>query len=132
MSGQETPTDPPPPLHELEGEVMDAMWRLSEATVRQVLDDLNARLDKQRAYTTVMTTMVRLYKRGLLTRRPQGKGNLYEVTMSREDYLAARAQAEAAALVDTYGDAVLVHFAQHVDALDPKRRQQLRRLARRD
>ena len=132
MSGQQTPTDAPPPLHELEGEVMDAMWRLSEATVRQVLDDLNARLDKQRAYTTVMTTMVRLYKRGLLTRRPQGKGNLYEVTMSREDYLAARAEAEAAALVDAYGDAVLVHFAQHVDALDPERRQQLRRLARRD
>jgi predicted transcriptional regulator len=132
VSPKQTPTDPPPPLHELEAEVMDAMWRLEEANVRQVLDDLKARLDKQRAYTTVMTTMVRLYERGLLTRRPRGKGNLYEVTMSREEYLAARARAEAAALVDTYGDAVLVHFAKHVDALDPKRRQQLRRIARRD
>lgn len=111
---------------------MDAMWRLGEGTVRHVLDDLNARLDRQRAYTTVMTTMVRLYEHGLLRRRKQGKGNLYAVTMSREEYLATRARAEAAALVDTYGDAVLVHFAKHVDALDPKRRQQLRRLARRE
>jgi predicted transcriptional regulator len=111
---------------------MDAMWRLGEATVRQVLDDLNGRLDKQRAYTTVMTTMVRLYEHSLLARRKEGRGNVYAVTMSREAYLASRAQAEAAALVDAYGDAVLVHFAKHVDALDPKRRQQLRRLARRD
>jgi predicted transcriptional regulator len=131
VSSRPTPAEPPP-LHELEGEVMDAMWRLGEGTVRQVLDDLNARLDRQRAYTTVMTTMVRLYEHGLLTRRKQGKGNLYAVTMSREEYLATRARAEAEALVDAYGDAVLVHFAKHVDALDPKRRQQLRRLARRE
>jgi predicted transcriptional regulator len=130
VSGQQTPTGPPL-LHELEGEVMEEMWRLGEANVRRVLDDLNARSDKQRAYTTVMTIMAKLYRKGLLTRRRQGKGDVYAITMTREEYLAARAQAGAAALVDAYGDAALVHFAKHMDALDPKRREQLRRLARR-
>ena len=35
--------DTPPPLHELEAEVMDAVWDLGEASVRTVMDALNAR-----------------------------------------------------------------------------------------
>jgi predicted transcriptional regulator len=42
----------PPPLHELETEVMEAVWELGEASVREVMEALNARVDKPRAYTT--------------------------------------------------------------------------------
>lgn len=121
---------PPPPLHELESEVMEEMWRRGGAgTVRDVLDALN-RGRKQRAYTTIMTIMARLDRKALLTRRRSGKADLYSVVMSRDEYRQARAEAEVDALVDEFGDLALVHFAQQMDELDPKRQRALRRLAR--
>lgn len=122
----------PPVLHELESEVMELMWELGEGNVRRVLDELNARADKPRAYTTVMTIMARLDRKRLLTRRREGRTDVYTPRLSREQYREARAQADVDTLVEQYGDAALVHFARQMDQLDPKRRQQLRRLARRD
>jgi predicted transcriptional regulator len=122
---------PPPPLHELEAEVMEDIWRLGEVNVRTVMDALNARSEKERKYTTIMTIMSRLDTKGLLNRRRQGKTDFYSPSMSREEYLEARAQAEVGALVDEFGDVALVHFAKQMATLDPKRREQLRRLARR-
>jgi predicted transcriptional regulator len=124
-------TSVPPALHELESEVMEEMWRQGDATVRQVLEALNERASKERAYTTVMTIMARLDDKRLLRRRREGKTDIYSTTMSRDEYLEARARAEVGALVDEYGDVALVHFARQMDALDPRRRDQLRRLARR-
>jgi len=127
-----TPPSIPPTLHELESEVMEEVWRRTEATVREVLEALNATASRVRAYTTVMTVMAKLHRKGLLDRRREGKTDIYRPVMSREQYLEARAQAEVGALVDEYGDVALVHFARQMAQLDPKRREQLRRLARRD
>lgn len=121
----------PPALHELEVEVMELVWARGQSSVRETLDELNRRGEKQRAYTTVMTTMARLDAKGLLSRRRVGKGDIYSPVMSREEYLEARAQAEVGALVSEFGDVALVHFARQMDRLDPKRREELRRLARR-
>ena len=122
----------PPPLHELESEVMEEVWRHGgEITVRDVLAALNARSDKERAYTTVMTIMRRLDDKRMLTRRRDGKTDLYQVRMSRDEYLEARSNAEVLAVVEQYGDHALVHFARAMAELDPKRRAQLRRLSRR-
>jgi predicted transcriptional regulator len=59
----------PPPLHELEAEVMEEVWRQQEAPVRAVMDALNGRAKKPRAYTTYMTIMARLHTKALLLRR---------------------------------------------------------------
>jgi predicted transcriptional regulator len=120
----------PPPLHALESEVMEEVWRRGEATVREVREALNAASSKARAYTTVMTIMARLDEKGLLTRRREGKTDIYRPLLSREDYLEARSKAEVGALVERYGELALVHFTREVQSLDPKRREQLRRLAR--
>lgn len=125
-------TPVPPPLHELESEVMELMWELGEANVRRVLDELNARAEKPRAYTTVMTTMARLDRKRLLSRRREGRTDLYLPRLSREQYLAARAQADVSAMVLQYGDAALLHFARQIESLDPERREQLLRLAKRE
>src|SRR4051812_3284433 len=63
------PDAPTPALHELEAEVMDAVWKLEEATVRDVMDALNEAGSKPRAYTTYMTILGRLHGKGLLARR---------------------------------------------------------------
>lgn len=116
-------------LHELESEVMEEIWRRGETTVRDVLTALNASADKERAYTTVMTTMARLHRKGLLRRRRQGKSDVYSPVFARQHYLDVRARAEVGALVEQYGEVALMHFARQVERLGPDRREQLRRLS---
>jgi predicted transcriptional regulator len=120
-----------PPLHELETEVMEAVWAREEASVREVMDLLNAKAPKPRAYTTYMTIMRRLDDKGLLERRREGKTDFYRPAYSREEYAQLRAQAEVDALVDRFGDVALGHFARQIAQLDPDRRRALQRLARR-
>ena len=119
----------PPPLHELESEIMDEVWARDACTVRDVLDALNARSPTPRAYTTVMTVMQRLDGKGLLQRERDGRRDVYVAALSRDEYAQARAGAQVGALVDEYGDVALAHFARHMSRLDPARREQIRRLA---
>jgi predicted transcriptional regulator len=120
-----------PPLHELEAEVMEELWLQREAPVRTVMEALNRRTSKQRAYTTYMTIMARLYKKGVLDRRREGKTDFYAPRLDRDEFMASRAQAEVEGLVAQYGDVALSHFARQVASLDPARRRSLQRLARR-
>jgi predicted transcriptional regulator len=121
---------PAPALHSLEAEVMDAVWDLDEASVRDVMEALNRAGSKPRAYTTYMTILGRLHGKGLLARRREGKTDFYAPVYTREQYADLRAQAEVAALVDAFGDVALSHFARRVADLDPERRKALERLAR--
>lgn len=109
---------------------MQEAWRQGPTTVRAVMVALNQGGEKARAYTTYMTIMARLHRKGLLDRRRDGKTDVYTPRLSKEEYLQARAQSEVSALVSEYGDVALVHFARQIQTLDPKRRDQLRRLAR--
>ncbi|MGO9972015.1 MAG: BlaI/MecI/CopY family transcriptional regulator [Solirubrobacteraceae bacterium] len=129
--GAKMPVDQvPPPLHELEAEVMEQLWRTGEAPVRAVMDALNEGAGKQRAYTTYMTIMSRLHKKGMLVRRREGKTDFYAPSVDREEYLATRARKEVEDLVAQYGDVALSNFAQQMAGLDPARRRALERLAR--
>jgi predicted transcriptional regulator len=119
-----------PPLHELESEVMEELWRSGEASVRAVMEALNRKPGNDRAYTTYMTIMARLHKKGLLVRRREGKTDYYAPAYERDEYMALRAQAEVDDLVSQYGDVALSHFARQMASLDPARRRALQRLAR--
>ncbi len=122
---------PPPQLHELEALVMQEVWRQGRATVRSVMEALNDGAEKPRAYTTYMTILGRLHRKGLLEREREGKSDVYVPSLSREQYAHQRASAEVAELVREYGDVALVHFAKQMATLDRRRQDQLRRLARR-
>ena len=121
----------PPPLHELEAEVMEELWSSGEAPVRAVMEALNKRTRKKRAYTTYMTIMARLHKKGMLVRRREGKTDFYVPSNGRDEYMALRARAEVVGLVAQYGDVALSNFAHQMADLDPARRRALQRLARR-
>ena len=109
---------------------MEQLWAGGESSVRSVMDALNAHARKERAYTTYMTIMARLHKKGLLTRRREGKTDYYAPAYERDEYMALRAKAEVEGLVDQYGDVALSHFAEQIARLDPARRRALQRLAR--
>jgi predicted transcriptional regulator len=107
---------------------MEEVWRQGEAPVRSVMEALNNGSHKPRAYTTYMTIMSRLYGKGLLERRREGKTDFYRPTLERQEYLNLRAEAEVDAVVAQYGDVALAHFARQV-GLDRKRLAELKRLA---
>lgn len=124
---------PLPEVTGLERETLEVVWDRGEAgaTVRDVLDALNDRDDKQRAYTTVMTVLSRLHEKRLLERRRDGSAHVYTAAISREQYRHAHASARVDALVSEYGDLALAQFARRVAEQDPRQRARLRRLARR-
>ncbi len=74
-------------LGRLESRVMDIVWSRGESNVREVAE----KLDRPLAYTTVMTTLDRLYKKGLLERRKSERAFLYAPRLSRADWERERA-----------------------------------------
>jgi predicted transcriptional regulator len=73
---------------ELEAVIMDRLWEWgSPVLVREVVDDL--REERGLAYTTVMTVMENLYRKGWLRRERDGRAWRYEPTGSRSGYTAA-------------------------------------------
>jgi predicted transcriptional regulator len=74
-------------LGDLEAVVMDVMWQAtSPATVRQVFETLSAR--RPIAYTTVMTVMDNLHRKGFLDREMTGRAWSYRPSVSHEEHLA--------------------------------------------
>jgi predicted transcriptional regulator len=72
----------PAPLGHLEECVMEILWLGGESNVR----DLAEKLARPLAYTTVMTTLDRLYKKGLLARRKEERAFLYAPRLSRLEW----------------------------------------------
>jgi predicted transcriptional regulator len=74
-------------LGELEAAVMDLVWtRGAPVTVRDVLTDLHP--VRPLAYTTVMTVLDNLHRKGSLQREMAGRAHRYTATVSREGYSA--------------------------------------------
>jgi predicted transcriptional regulator len=73
---------------ELEAVIMDRLWKRGRpALVREILDDLSE--DRVIAYTTVMTVMDNLHRKGWLRRERDGRAWRYEPTGSRSGYTTA-------------------------------------------
>jgi predicted transcriptional regulator len=68
-------------LGKLERRVMEETWRLGEVTVRDVYHAFEERI----AYTTLMTTLDRLFKKKLLERRKDGRAFLYSAVVSPDE-----------------------------------------------
>lgn len=129
MTSRRSQEPVPPPLHDLEAEVMGVVWQHEVVTVRDVYEMVNTREVRQRAYTTFMTVMARLAVKGVLERHREGKTDIYRAVMSAEEYTAARARVGVGALVEEFGDLALIHFAAAVADMDPARRAMLERHA---
>jgi predicted transcriptional regulator len=117
----------------LEQELLSALWMRGSATVREMIDAGGINL----AYTTVMTTLDRLYKKQLLNRSAEGRAFRYSPRYTQEELEKAAVgeavrqllgSGEAAALPLSYlVEAVSEHDAGLLDdlqrLLDEKRRE---------
>jgi predicted transcriptional regulator len=77
----------PQALGPLEIAVMEILWERGESNVHDVIE----KLDRPLAYTTVMTTLDRLYKKGLLSRHKSERAFLYSTRQTRLEWQQKRA-----------------------------------------
>ena len=114
-------------LGPLEQMVMEIVWARPESCVR----DVAARLARPLAYTTVMTTLDRLYKKGMLTRVKSDRSFIYSATLSRDDWerqqagdlvseMLANPRHSSELLISCLVDAVGEHDAALLDELERK------------
>lgn len=101
----------------LERDVMRVLWTTADLPVR----DVQARLSREVAYTTVMTTLDRLYKKGLLARRQAGRAFLYSPALTPAQLRAQIAGGVLSGLLQGRDGAtapVLSNFVESVGAQD--------------
>ncbi len=97
---------------DLEAVIMDRVWEHAEpVTVRELHDELSA--ERVIAYTTVMSTMDNLHRKGWLNRVKEGKAYRYSASASRAEYSARLMREALADGGDT--EMVLSHFLAQID-----------------
>lgn len=74
-------------LGHLESTIMEILWRKGELSVKELAE----LIDRPLAYTTVMTTLDRLYKKGLLDRRKRDRAFFYSPKLTFRDWIRRRA-----------------------------------------
>jgi predicted transcriptional regulator len=100
---------------DLEQVIMQLVWDHDDpVTVRELVGELAPQ--RPIAYTTVMSTMDNLHRKGWLARVKEGKAYRYTATASREEYSARLMQEALADGGDTV--AVLSHFVAHMDGAE--------------
>ncbi len=109
-------------LGPLEAEVLGVLWRSGRPMpVREVAGALNAGRGAPLAYTTVMTVMSRLARKGILARSRSGRGYVYTPVAADTAEIAVRG------VLEEFGDAALARFVERVE-LDAGLRGRLRSL----
>jgi BlaI family transcriptional regulator, penicillinase repressor len=117
-------------LGPLEARVMKFLWeRSATSSVRDVRDAVGGRL----AYTTLMTTLDRLHKKGLLDRRREGRAFVYAARLSRAEFHGSLLRRLLDAMLGS-GESVspvLSSLVDTVDEHDPALLHELEQLVRR-
>jgi len=126
-------------LGKLERQVLEETWRRKETSVRDVF----VAFDEKVAYTTLMTTLDRLYKKRLLSRRKDGRAFIYAPLVTAEeleqgiredviDGLLGLGSASVEPLLACIVDAVTERDRQSLDELDRLIQKKRRELNERD
>ena len=105
-------------LGALEREVMAVVWKAGAISVREACE----RLDASVAYTTVMTTMDRLFKKRLLARRKVGRAFVYSAAATRDEMEGAVASELVQSLLQRQGGETLPLLSSLVDAVSDRDR----------
>jgi len=102
-------------LGDLEREILSICWTRRELSVRDACELLSSPV----AYTTVMTTMDRLFKKGLLSRQKVGRAFLYSPTATRDELEGAVAAELVHSLLDRDGEPLPI-LSSLVDAVSER------------
>ncbi len=117
---------------------MERAWAHNEISVRGLHQQMQGRL----AYTTLMTTLDRLYKKGLLSRRKEGKAYFYSAVLSERQYqeslthhffgMVLNDRRNSSAVLSRFVEAVSETDREMLDELDELVKAKRRELRRRE
>jgi predicted transcriptional regulator len=95
---------------------MDVLWREGDASVRDVLRSFGDRV----AYTTIMTTLDRLHRKGLLDRRKMRRAFIYSPRFSFEEFKRTVATDVIDGLLGTDAEPILACIVDAVSDRDQR------------
>lgn len=113
-------------LGDLEADIMMIVWQAKRATVREVYEKL--RLQREIAYTTVMTIMGRLADKKLLEKEQQGNAYVYSPTISQEQFSKQVASEVLDGLLEEFGEPAISHFVEKIGSEDENKIAELERI----
>lgn len=113
-------------LGDLEAQVMEELWKMKTASVREVHQSICQK--KGLAYTTVMTVMDRLAKKGYLERKKVGRSYLYQPALSREKLSSLLAESLLSSFFREFGRSAWVGFLEKVAPEDEELLKELEKI----
>jgi BlaI family penicillinase repressor len=114
---------PSPTITDAEQAILEVLWDLGEASVRDVTDRLAQY--KQVAYTTVLTMLGILHKKSLVTFRQEGRAFIYTPAVSKDDVRTHALSSLLTQLFDGSPEKLALHLLKDHD-VDPQKIQSLR------
>lgn len=116
------------PSDDLEYDILNRLWELGTATIRELHDSLQ--MGEALAYTTTAKVVDRLREKKLIERRSSGKAFVYRTRVAREEVDGARARKAVSRLFGATRapHAAVAALVDAVDAVDPKLLDELERI----
>ncbi len=108
-------------LGKLEAQVMEAVWGAAGPVCVDDVREALAAGGKDAAYTTIMTTLSRLYSKGLLAREQQGKAYYYTPRVSRRELTSGVTKQVIDSLLTTFAEPAMAYFVEALGADHPEK-----------
>ncbi len=102
-------------LGELEGPVLEVLWDSGELSTPAVHELIGK--PRGLAYTTILTVLQRLHKKGLAGRKEEGRAHIYYAAVSRAEFSHRRGKTLAASLA-SLGEAGIAGFLAEAERGD--------------
>jgi len=103
-------------LGHLEADIMEIIWKKEKVSVREVYEQL--KLEREIAYTTVMTIMSRLAEKQILHKEKQGNAYLYHPAITKAEFTENMVVNVLDGLLEDYADTAFSHFLNKIDRKD--------------
>lgn len=114
-----------PILTEAELRLMNIVWKKGSATVKDVVDALPKEFDL--AYTTVLTTMQNLEKKGVIRHEEQGRAYLYYPILKQSEARRSAMQYVVKKFFDNSPELLVLNILEN-EEIEPEELQKLKKL----
>ncbi|WP_335342416.1 BlaI/MecI/CopY family transcriptional regulator [Polycladomyces zharkentensis] len=111
----------------LETRVMEVLWNKQSATVQEIVEELND--EKNYAYTTILTILTRLTRKGMLDRIKEGRMHRYRPRYTKEEWVKKVTSQAVEGLLSDFGELAIAQFVDTVGST-PEQLEKLKRLIR--
>lgn len=112
-------------LGRLEAQIMEAMWAAEGPVCVENVREALAERGKSAAYTTVMTTLSRLYTKGLLAREQRGKAYYYTPRVTRRELTSSVTKQVIDGLLGSFAEPAMAYFVEALSDESPDKLEQL-------